>query len=164
MIEVLSLLFSNELAIGLKLAREGYAKPYSANQLHVHNEANLPVSTEVDSEAGCQQMEVLRYGIHKPPLVHALISHVGKSESNALKLVFNSGAVVALGFLRIFKLKQRLFHILVQYIGPLFCKNSCHLGNFTILLIRHTHGEIELLLKVVLENRSGDVEDDRRQE
>lgn len=64
LIEVLSLLFSNELAFGLKLAREGYAKPYSANQLHVHNEANLPVSTEVDSKAGCKEVEVLRHSIH----------------------------------------------------------------------------------------------------
>jgi hypothetical protein len=46
-------------------------------------------------------MEVLRHGIDQPPLVHALISHVCNSEANALKLVFNSGTVVTLGFLSI---------------------------------------------------------------
>ena len=58
-------------------------------------------------------MEVLGYRIHKPPLVHPLVSHVGNSETNALKLVLNSGTVVTLGFLSILKLKQRLLHILV---------------------------------------------------
>jgi len=56
-----------------------------------------------------------------------------------------------------------LLYILAQYQGPLICKFSHLLSTFTILLLRQSHGEIVLLLEVVLENRSGDVEDDRRQ-
>ncbi len=163
MVEILFLLFANELAIGLKLAREVNAKPHSANQLHVHNEADLPVSTEVDGKPGCQEVEVLRHGIHKPPQVHALVSHVGNSEADALKLVLNSGAVVSLGYLNIIQIDLRLLLILVQDLASL-CSKSWHLDTSPILLIRHSLGVIKPLLEVVLENRCGDVEDDRRQE
>jgi hypothetical protein len=34
-------------------------------------------------------MKVLCYGIYDPPQVHALVSNVGNSEANTVKLVFN---------------------------------------------------------------------------